>query len=108
MYEYSGRITRVIDGDTVALDIDLGFRIWFSTKARLAGINAPELKTLEGKHAKHHLVELLLDWNELIIRTTINHQFEKYGRVLATLFANRVNVNAKMVEDGFAVAIKET
>ena len=44
-YSYDGTCVRVIDGDTVELKIDLGFRMWFVTKARLAGIQAPELKT---------------------------------------------------------------
>jgi micrococcal nuclease len=98
----------VVDGDTVALDIDLGFRLWFSTKARLAGINAPERRTAAGKASKQHLEQLILEWPPQIVRTTINHEFEKYGRVLATLFYAGVNLNAKMVEDGFAVAVKES
>ncbi len=47
MYEYRARITRVIDGDTVEAEIDLGFHVSLTVTLRLAGINAPETKGTE-------------------------------------------------------------
>jgi len=108
MYEYACRVTRIVDGDTVVMELDLGFHLSYSTHARLAGIDAPEMKTPQGPAAKAHLTELVLNRPGLLVRTVLKHEFEKYGRVLATLFAGPVNINAKMIEDGFAVAIKET
>lgn len=51
-YEYRARVVKVHDGDTVVLDVDLGFRTWIRDMAiRIFGINAPELSTPEGKAA---------------------------------------------------------
>jgi micrococcal nuclease len=104
MWEYNAKVLRVIDGDTIEADIDLGFNLHFIAKVRLAGINAPELRTLEGPASKARLTELLVA--PLIIRTTLNKEFEKYGRVLGVLYgAGSLNVNQQMVSEGFAVGM---
>ena len=62
MYEYRARITRVIDGDTVEAEIDLGFRVSLEVVLRLVGINTPEVHGPDrprGLAAKGHLSELL-------------------------------------------------
>lgn len=109
MYEYRAQILRVVDGDTVHARVDLGFDVRFDMKLRLAGINAPEMKTPEGPPAKARLVELL-GLAELggavsvvTIRTQKDKQ-EKYGRYLATLImADGTDVNARMIAEGQAV-----
>ena len=46
MYEYRCKITRIVDGDTVDVDIDLGFGVWLSDeRVRLAGVDTPESRT---------------------------------------------------------------
>lgn len=108
MYEYRATITRVIDGDTVEADVDLGFHTYRSERFRLYGINAPETKgdTREaGRLATQHLIDLLSSHaptNRVTIQTKRDKQ-EKYGRYLAVLIANGVNINQRMVEDGHAV-----
>jgi endonuclease YncB( thermonuclease family) len=52
MYEYKGLVERVVDGDTVIINFDLGFDVWKKERVRLARINCQELKTEEGKAAK--------------------------------------------------------
>lgn len=52
MYQYHATLARVIDGDTFALDIDLGFHITVRETVRLFGIDCPEIRTEEGKRAK--------------------------------------------------------
>jgi micrococcal nuclease len=102
MWEYNAKVIRVIDGDTIEADIDLGFNLHYIAKVRLAGINAPEMRTVEGPVAKAKLTELLVA--PLVIRTTLNKEFEKYGRVLGVIYATGTNnVNQQMISEGYAV-----
>jgi micrococcal nuclease len=104
VYEYTATIIKVVDGDTVHLDVDLGFDIKRKDSFRLMGINAPEMKTPEGIVSRNHLCELL-NWpaNSAVVVTTHKDQREKYGRYLATLFIDGKNINDAMVEAGEAV-----
>ena len=45
MFEYFCKVTRVVDGDTIDVDVDLGFNIWHKARVRLAGIDTPETRT---------------------------------------------------------------
>lgn len=108
MYEYRATIMRVVDGDTVHADVDLGFDIRVRMKFRLTGINAPELNTDAGKMARAHLIDLLgmppegMGQPVMLVRTEKDRQ-EKYGRYLATLLLpDGTSVNQRMVADGFA------
>ncbi len=112
MYEYRARITRVIDGDTVEAEIDLGFHVAISVTLRLAGINAPEIRGAErprGLAATRYLESLLDDLagdtRELTVRTQ-KDVTEKYGRYLADLIAGEVNLNHALVAAGHAVPAK--
>lgn len=109
MYEYACHVVRVIDGDTVAAQISLGFNISYNTNIRLAGINAPELSTGEpGAKSKAMLADLLLEKPNIIVTTKKAHEFEKYGRVLGTFVVDGINVNQRMIDGGFAVPMKES
>lgn len=102
MYSYAAAITRVIDGDTVVLDIDLGFRIHHEVTARLDGIDAPELRTAEGKLAKIALAGMV--GGKTLRVDTILDRTEKYGRTLAVLFLEDgvTTANQAMVDAGHA------
>ncbi|MFV0444649.1 MAG: thermonuclease family protein, partial [Planctomycetaceae bacterium] len=109
MYEYRARITRVIDGDTVEAEIDLGFHVRFTATLRLTGINAPETRGSEraqGLAATQYLNSLLDDLTgdtrELLIRTQ-KDRTGKYGRYLAELIVGEVNLNHALVAGGHAV-----
>jgi len=108
VYEYQAVLLKVVDGDTVHARVDLGFDIRMDMKLRLMGINAPEMKTVQGLPAKDHLTQLLgpygpLTGTPLTIRTEKDRQ-EKFGRYLATLILpGDVDLNRQMVIDGFAV-----
>lgn len=114
MYTYAAKLLRVIDGDTAEFDIDLGFDLHYIAKVRLAGINAPEMKTAAGPAAKARLTELLT--GTLVIKTTLNKEFEKYGRVLGVIYGSHsssfaqgnveFSINQQMITEGFAVAAK--
>ena len=93
MYTYKAKLNRVVDGDTVNLTIDLGFRLSYTSNCRLAGINAPELNTDEGKVSKVALMQMLS--TEFTIEST---GLDKYGRPVVRIGS----INDKMVEGGYA------
>ena len=91
MYEYKVSITKVVDGDTVDVDIDLGFgMIYKKQRVRLMGIDTPESRTrdlvekLFGKASKKHLKETLSN-AEMI--TLVSHDKGKFGRILGELLS---------------------
>lgn len=105
MYTYKAIVLRVIDGDTVKLSIDLGFRVFWTSNCRLADINAPEMNTEEGKASKAHLQTIISEGEEL---TIVSRKLDKYGRPVVLLFKNKdyVNnnsVNANMLSSNHAV-----
>ena len=106
MYEYNVSITKVVDGDTVDVDIDLGFGMSYKKqRVRLMGIDTPESRTrdlvekLFGKASKKHLKELLSEGN-ISLRS---HDKGKFGRILGELFVNDISINQKMIDDHHAV-----
>ena len=82
-YTYQAQVLKVIDGDTVWLDIDCGFRVWTRQKVRLRGIDTPEIKTAEGVRARDFVVEALQGLSSVAVTTT---KLDKYDRYLADLF----------------------
>jgi micrococcal nuclease len=111
MYEYRvKKITGVVDGDTIDVDIDLGFNVSFSQRVRLAGIDTPESRTTDkaekalGLEAKEYLKSKVKDAKQIVIKTEKPDSSEKYGRILGWLYidGNTVSVNDQMIEDGHA------
>ena len=114
MYEYKCKVNKVIDGDTVDVDIDLGFGVVLTDeRVRIMGIDTPESRTrdrvekLFGLASKKRLKELLSKY--CVLKTEINKNGEdmkgKFGRVLGDF----VTKDGRMVTDiliaeGFAVA----
>lgn len=111
MYEYRVKnITKVVDGDTIDVDIDLGFNISYSQRVRLAGIDTPESRTKDlkekalGIESKEYLKYKLKDAKLVVIKTEKPDSSEKYGRILGWLYVNgdTVSINDHMIEDGYA------
>ena len=109
MYKYKIKnIIRVVDGDTVEVDIDLGFHVTLNQRVRLKGINASETRTLDleekkkGLEAKEWLKKELSREGEWIIETV---KEDKYGRILGTLYCigDIVTINERMLNEGIAV-----
>src|SRR4030042_6596153 len=81
-YTYHATLEKVIDGDTLLVNFDLGFFISVKEKVRLIGINAPELETKKGKDAMA-FIEKELKNSFLIVET---RKKEKYGRFLCYVY----------------------
>ena len=116
--EYDVVLLKCVDGDTVDVDIDLGFGVWLKDeRVRIMGIDTPESRTrdkvekLFGTAAKNRLKELLAEGGKLI--TTENKQGEdmkgKFGRILGDFWVERYEgerekVTDIMIEEGHCVA----
>lgn len=104
MYEYIATIIKIIDGDTVDVQIDLGLRLYHETRIRLYGINAPELNTPAGQAAKLRLIQLLPIGSTITLQTHKDRR-EKYGRYLGTFIdSDSHDINQRMILEGHAVA----
>lgn len=102
-YTFYAGMSRVIDGDTVVLDIDLGFRVQQEHAVRLAGLNAPELSTHEGVDAKAWVITWFATNGPYLTVTTTANPLDKYGRYLADVYANGSHLNADLITSGHAV-----
>lgn len=111
MYEYYVHsLDKVVDGDTIDVTIDLGFDIKYSSRVRLAGIDAPESRTrnLEekalGLEAKEYLKKRLKNAKRIVIKTEKLDSTGKYGRILGWLFLDDEtnSVNNQMIMRGYA------
>lgn len=110
MYTYKVIVNRVIDGDTLDIDVDLGFDIWLrGIRIRLNRINAYETKLgintnikdkEKGLEAKEYLKTLLE--NKQVTITTVDTK-EKFGRWLGEIYINDMNINDDLVTKGFAI-----
>ena len=119
MYEYNALVDRVVDGDTIDVTIDLGFKVWKKMRVRMEGINTPESRTRDlkqkkrGLAAKDRLIEILkFNDNKCILKVS---GVGKYGRALATVLVNSlsplngedgvtlIDVNKQLIEEGHAV-----
>jgi micrococcal nuclease len=104
MYTYEATITKVTDGDTVHADINLGFNVILRDQVlRLLGINAPEMKgpTSEaGKTSQKRLEEIVV--GKRVTLKTHKDKREKYGRLLAEIWIDNVNVNQQLISEGLA------
>ena len=111
MFEYYvKKVSKVVDGDTIDVEIDLGFDISFSSRVRLAGIDTPESRTADklekalGLEAKAYLKHQIESAKAVVIKTEKMDSSEKYGRILGWVFLDgaTVSLNEKMIADGHA------
>jgi micrococcal nuclease len=111
MYEYRvKKVLKIVDGDTIDVDIDLGFNVSFTQRVRLAGIDTPESRTTDlkekalGLEVKEYLKHLLENAEDIVIQTEKPDSSEKYGRILGWLFINDedTSLNEKMISEGYA------
>ena len=112
MYEYKCEILKVVDGDTVDVDIDLGFGIWLKNeRVRIMGIDTPESRTSDatekkfGLASKSKLKSLLGKTG--VLKTQVNKKGEdmkgKFGRILGDFVVGTKKVSEILFEEGYAV-----
>lgn len=117
-YEYKCKVNRVVDGDTVDVDIDLGFNIVLTDeRVRIMGIDTPESRTSDkvekvfGLASKERLKQLLD--KEAILKTEVSKDGEdmkgKFGRILGDFYVERYEGTREkltdvLIEEGHAVA----
>ena len=111
MYEYKAVVVKVIDGDTVDVDIDLGFNVWLKKqRIRLYGIDTPESRTRDkvekmfGNLAKAKVLDFCPIGSNIVLQTKTDGSRGKYGRILGELVTlDGTNVNTFLVENNYAV-----
>ena len=109
LYHYKMTVTKVVDGDTVYGDVDLGFNIGYrKMEFRLSGIDTPETRgaTREAGLISKEFVEDTISGKEVIIVTKKDGK-EKYGRYLAEVFflvgAEWISLNKTLLDKGLAI-----
>lgn len=118
-YEYHAKVTEVIDGDTIVIDIDLGFDVVFvNQKVRLLGVDTPESRTSDkiektfGLASKDYAKKFIEECKDktVIIRTHISDDVdsngrEKFGRLLGEIINpdTKKVLNDELINNGYAV-----
>lgn len=96
MHEYIGKIERVIDADTLLVEIDLGFGVFAKQKIRLIGVDTPEIYGVKKESVEYarglSASNFTLDWAhatewKVVVKTIKKDKTEKYGRYLAVVTA---------------------
>jgi len=109
MYEYYCEVTKIIDGDTLDVDIDLGFATKLTKqRIRMLGIDTPESRTRDleeksrGLLSKEFLINLCPIGSKIRLRS---HGKGKFGRILGEIFTPKgeVSINKQMCDEGYAV-----
>ena len=104
MYEYNCKVVRVIDGDTVDVDIDLGFDVWLTKqRIRLFGVDTPESRTRDmvekkfGIMAKNFVKGRLPVASMQILRTRLDDSRGKFGRILGEFVMEDTTLNQLLI-----------
>jgi micrococcal nuclease len=111
MYEYRiKKVLKVVDGDTIDVDIDLGFNISYTQRVRLAGIDTPESRTKDarekalGLEVKDKLKKAIDAAKTVVVKTELPDSSEKYGRILGWVYldGDTISLNEQLIEQGYA------
>lgn len=111
MYEYRiKKVLKVVDGDTIDVDIDLGFNISYTQRVRLAGIDTPESRTKDarekalGLEVKDKLKKAIDAAKTVVVKTELPDSSEKYGRILGWVYldGDTRSLNEQLIDEGYA------
>ena len=110
MYQYKVKVVKVIDGDTIDVDVDLGFSVVLAKqRVRLHGIDTPESRTRDKEEKVRGLLSKEFLLGMCPVGSTINfhsHGKGKFGRILGEIYEvddNVVSINKKMCNEAYAV-----
>ena len=110
MYEYRCKVRRVVDGDTVDIDIDLGFGVWLhKERVRIYGIDTPESRTRDKVEKRFGLlakefVKGFVKGSSVILRTQKYDAKGKFGRILGDIIVDDKSLSETMIQEHHAVA----
>ncbi len=109
MYQYNCKIRRVVDGDTIDVDVDLGFGTWrCSERIRLYGVDTPECRTRDAQEKAAGLLAKKFVQDALHVGGTYKLQTKekgKFGRFLGVIFiTKKTSVNDSLIKENLAVA----
>ena len=111
MYKYNAKIVRWVDGDTVIVDIDLGFYVTRQERIRLARIDAPELNSKtpyqvrKAKSARAKAKKLAPEGSQVVL-TTSKSSIDRYARYIGEISFNGKNVSDYLIEMKVAKEVK--
>ena len=102
------KVTKVVDGDTIDIILDMGFDIMYKSRVRLFGIDTPESRTRDKVEKKYGLLakkflQEALKKGKIVIKTHKGEETGKFGRILGEIYVNGINVNKLMCSKGHAV-----
>ena len=106
MWTVPATVIEMVDGDTVKLELDLGWHITLRARCRVAGIDAPEMDTVEGVQAKVYAQGLMPPGVRVFF---LSHSLDKYGRPLGTIRLDELDgpdFGQLMLDAGHAVVRK--
>ena len=112
MYQYKCKLVKVVDGDTIDVDIDLGFGVWLrKQRIRMYGIDTPESRTRDleekkyGLAAKEFVKEFVRDkgGSNIVLRTQKYDAKGKFGRILGDIIVDHVSMSDTMIKEHHAV-----
>jgi len=104
------KVERIVDGDTMDVVFDLGFDVLLRARIRLFGIDTPESRTRDltekvfGLASKDYLKHRVSEAKTVVCKTHVADERGKFGRVLGEIWCDGVNINQRMVDEGYAVA----
>jgi endonuclease YncB( thermonuclease family) len=114
MFQYRAKVERIVDGDTLWIDVDLGFFLRQKMNLRLWRVNTPEIRGVEraeGLRAKQYVIDMLPPGSIVVVKT---YKIEKYGRFLADVYylpgcqdgdeilAKGIHLNQELLDKGLA------
>jgi len=109
LYTYEATVLRIVDGDTVELNIDLGFTVHWKSSCRFYGINTPELKSADPVLRKKAKLAKAQTETYLPVGckvTIVSRELDKYGRPLVDIYCGEnysIHLNQWLVDNGHAV-----
>ena len=108
-FVYNAVVRSVYDGDTIRVDIDMGFDHWIMNESiRFMGVDAPEIRgeeRPEGLLTKEWLLNKIPIGTKVVLET-YKDRTGKYGRYLGYIWLDGVNINEQMIAEGFATVYK--
>jgi len=113
-YEYNAKVTQVIDGDTIVVDIDLGFDVKLTNqKVRLLGVDTPESRTSDkiektfGEASKNYTKKFIEQCSEqnIVLRTYLSDNEEKFGRLLGEIINPQTKkvLNEELINNNYGI-----